>query len=236
MATTDIVLGQPQEPSRQSAEPSQDASTWAERGAQAALSADRAPECLTPEAAEQGLLMRSVPLSPLPEPPLEASAAASGLQDIMDLLLPPVLHSTSHNVPSQALSRPRTAFRAAQSPGSAAAGAEHFGAELPASSQRPVLQKPRPKPRARRAEAGTGPPSSSMPAAAPGGELSAEHECVLCLDARRCVMVAPCGHIPYCAKCAEQLCGPDGIHALTRGQVCPLCQAKVYATVSKTFY
>ena len=228
MATNDTVLGHLQQPSQQSTdEPAQDACTCAERGTQAALSADRAPEYLTPEAAEQGLLMRSAPLSPLPEPPLGASAIPPELQDIMDLLLPPVLHTIGHNVPSQDLSRPRNASRATQSPGSAAAGTQQLSAEqqqgeLPASSQQPAVQKPRPKPRARRAEAGTGPPISCMPAAAPGHELSPEHECVVCLDVQPCVMVAPCGHIPCCKECAEQLCGPDGIHALTRGQVCPL--------------
>ena len=241
----DTVLGNLQQPSQLSTEPAQDACSSAEGGAQAALSADRAPECITPEAAEQGLLMRSAPLSPLQlqEPAQEAPAATLGMQDMLDLLLPPVLHTNGHNVPPQKLSRPRKASRAALSSAPAAAGAEQCGAEqqqgeLPTSSQQPDVQKPRPKLRARRAEActGLGPSSSCMPAAAPGDEFSPEHECVICLDDRRCVMVAPCGHVPYCFECAEQLCGPGGIHAFTRGQVCPLCQAKVYATVSKTFY
>ena len=149
--------------------------------------------------------------------PAQEPTASSGLQDMMDLLLPLVVQTVGHNVPSQKLSRPRNICRgSAKSSASAAAGAGRFGAEqqqgeLPAGSQQPDLQKPRPKP-------STGPASSCVPAAAPREELSPEHECVVCLNARRCVMVAPCGHIPYCVECAEQLCGPDGIHALTRGQ------------------
>ena len=168
-----------------------------------------------PEAAEQGLLLLSAPLSSLLEPAGRTAA------------------------PEQQL-KPTQASRAVP-PVFAAAGARQFGAEqqqreLPACSRQPSLQKPRPKLRARQTEACTGPPSSCMPAAVPEDEPSPENECVVCLDARRYVMVAPCGHVLYCVECAEQLCGPDGRYALTRGQVCPLCLAKVYATVSKTFY
>ena len=242
-AKTDGMLGplQQQQHSQQSAEPARDACSCAEGGTQAALPADRAPECITPRRAEQGLLLRSAPLSPLPEPAQEAPAATSGLQDKPGLLLPPVLHAARHDVPSQEMSPPRNASEAEQSPVSAAAGAgqpdvEQQLGELSAHSLQPMWQKPRPQPKARQAEARSGPPSSCMPAAALGEELSPEHECVVCLDARRCVMLAPCGHTPYCAECAEQLCGPNGIQAPARGQVCPLCREAVLATVYKTFY
>ena len=59
---------------------------------------------------------------------------------------------------------------------------------------------------------------------------------MICLAAQRCVLLALCGHMPYCIECAEQLCGPKGIHAAGKGQVCPLCQEAVASTVSKTFY
>ena len=182
--------------------------------------------------------MHSAPLSPPPEQAQEAPATTSGQQDMQGLVLPLAPHATSLIVPPQQLPRPTNASRVVPSV-SAAVGAEQSGAgqhlgELPAHL--PHLQKPKPKPRARQAEARTGSASTCMSAAAPEDELRREDECVICLDARRCVMVAPCGHWPYCGECAEQMCGPKGIHALTKGQVCPLCQEAVYATVSKTFY
>ena len=234
--TTDTVLGQPQQPNQLSL----DVCICAEKGAQAALAADRSPECLTPEAPEQGLLLRSAPLSPLPEPAQEAPAATSGLQDRLDLLPPPTLHTVGHLVPSQQLSRPRNASGALQT-GSASAVAGHSAAErqqgeMPAPSAQPKSQKPRPRPRARQAEAFTSPPSSCMPAAVSGDGLRPEDECLVCLAAQRCVLLAPCGHMPYCIECAEQLCGPRGVHAISKGQVCPLCREAVASTVSKTFY
>ena len=106
VAIADSVLGHLQQPSQRCAEPSEDACSCAEGGARAALAADRTPECVTPEPAEHGLLLRLAPLSPLPEPAQEAPAAASGLQDMLGLLLPPVLRTAGHNVPSQQLSQP----------------------------------------------------------------------------------------------------------------------------------
>ena len=239
-AITDTVLGHPQQSHWQSAGPAQDAFSCAEGGAQAALSADRTADCVTPEAAEQGLLLQSATLSPLPEPAQEAPAAASGLQDMLGLLLPSVLHNTGYNVPSQQLPRPRNVSRPVQT-GSAAASARQSDAEqqrgeLPTHSPPPKPQKPRPQPKARQVEAYTGPPSSCVPAAVPGDELRPEDECFVCLAARRCVLLAPCGHMPYCIECAEQLCGPKGAHAINKGQVCSLCREAVLATVSKTFY
>ena len=237
---TGTVPGHIQQPSQHSAEPSQDACSSAEGRAQAALPAARAPKRPTPDAAEQGLLLRSAIRSPLPEEAQEAPAAPSGLHDVLGLLPPPASHATGLTTSAQQLPRPTNASRTVQSV-FAAAGAKQSGAEqrlgeLPAHSPPPMLQKPRPKPTARQAEACMGSPSSCMSAAAPGDELRPEEECVVCLDARRCVMVAPCGHWPYCVECAERLCGPKGIHALTRGEVCPICQDAVYATVSQTFY
>ena len=242
VAATDNVLGRPQQPSQHCAEPAQDACSCAEGGAQAALSANRAPECVAPKRAEQGLLLRSPPLSPLQEPAQEAPAATSGLQDRLGLLLPPVLHAAGYDVPSQQLSQPRNASQTMRTGSAAAAaghrqsGAEQQLGELPAPSLLPKLQKPRPQPRARHAGACTGPPSSCMPAAVPGDELCPEDECVVCLAAQRCVLLAPCGHMPYCSECAEQLCGPKGVHAINKGQVCPLCREAVASTVSKTCY
>ena len=237
---TDTGPGRAQQPSQQRAEPSPDACSCAEECAQAALSAARAPRCLTPQAAEQGLLLRSATLSPLSEEAHQAPAATSGLQDMPCLLPPPAPYAAGLTVPPQQLPRPTNAFRAVPSV-SAAAGVQQSGAEqqpgeLPAHSLRPEVQKPGPTPKARQAVAGTGSPSSCMSAAAPRDELRPEDEYVVCLDARRCVTVAHCGHWPYCIECAERLCGPKGIHALTRGEVCSLCQEAVYATVSKTFY
>ena len=240
VAGTDVVLRHLQQPSKHSAEPTQDACSCAAGGAQAALSADMAPECLTPKRAEQGSLLRSAPLSPLPEPAQEAPAATSGLQDMMEVQLPPVLHTSGHNAPSQELPRPRNTSEALQT-GSAAAGAGQSGLEqqlgkLSAHSPQPKWQKPRPQPRARQAKAHTGPASSCMPAAVPGDELSPEDECLVCMAAQRCVLLAPCGHLPYCIECAEQLCGPKGVQAINKGQLCPLCREAVLATVVKTFH
>ena len=239
-AITDTVLGHPQQPSQLSAAPSQDACSRAEGGAQAALSADREPECLTPEAAAPGLLLRSAPASPLPQLAQEAPAATLGLQDMMALLMPPVLQSAGHKVPSQQLPRPSSASGQVQTGLVAAAvrqsGAEQQLEELPGPSPQPNFQKPRPQPRARQAEACSGPPSSCMPAAVPGDELCPEDECVFCLAAQRCVFLAPCGHMPYCIKCADQLCGPKGMLAIDKGQVCPLCREAVRATVSTVYH
>ena len=140
-------------------------------------------------------------LSLPPELAQEAPAATLRLQDKPGMLLPPVLHGARHHVPSQELSPPRSASRAAQSSMSAAANAKQSGVEqqlreLPSHIPQPKSQKPRPQPRVRQAEACLGVPSSCMPATALGDELSPEHECVVCLDARHCVMMAPCGHTP----------------------------------------
>ena len=235
VATADAVLGHAQQPSQQTAEPPQDACGLAEGGAQAALSVDKAHKCLTPDAAEQGLLVRLAPLSLLPQPAQEAPASTSGLQDMMDLPLPPVLRTTDHSVSSQWLSQPRYASGAVRT-GSASAGAGQSGrerqlGELPAHSSHSQVAEAQ----ARQAESFTGPPSSCMPAAVPGDELCPEDECSVWFAARRCVLLAPCGHIPYCVECAEQLCGPKGTYAIEKGQVCPLCQEAVLATVYKTF-
>ena len=238
--TTDTVLGHLQQSSQLRAEPAQDAFSHAEGAAQAALSADIAPECLTPKAAEQGLLLGSAPLSPLPAPAQEVPAITLGLQDMMALLLPPALHAAGLHAPSQELLWPRNASGAVPTDSAAAdvvqAGAEQQLGELPAHSLPRKAQKPRPQPRARQAEAFTAAPSSSVPAAMPGDELSPEEECFVCLDAQRCVLLAPCGHMPYCVQCAEQLCGPKGTHAVDKRQVCPVCREAVHATVYKAFY
>ena len=241
VATTDAVLGHLQQPSQPHAEPSQDVCSCAEGGTQAALAADKAPKSLTPEAAEQGLLLSSAPLSTLPQPAQEAPAASSRLQDMLDLPLLPVVHTAGHNVPTQERSWPHNAFGALRS-GAASAGAGQSGpeqqlGELPTHSPPPKLRllPPRPQPRVRQAEASTGPPISCMPVAMPGDELCPEDECLVCFAAQRCVLLAPCGHMPCCVKCAEQLCGPKGTHAIDKGQLCPLCREAVLATVSKTF-
>ena len=240
-AMTGTALGQSQQPSQQSSEPPQDACSRTEGDAQDAESADRALKRLMPKAAEQGSLLRSAPPStPLPEPAQEAPAATMGLQDIMAMLMPPELHTTSHIVPSQQLNLPRNAHGAVRI-GSVAAGAGRTGTQQQlreplAHSPQPKLQEPRSQPRAGQAEACTGPPSSCVPAAVPGDELCPDDECVLCLAAHRCVLLAPCGHMPYCIECAEQLCGPKGAHAISTGQACPLCREAVLGTVSKTFY
>ena len=240
VATTDTVQGHLQQSSQLRAEPAQDAFSHAEGAAQAAPSADIAPECLTPEAAEQRLLLGSAPLSPLPEAAQEAPATTLGLQDMMALLLPPASHAAGQDAPSQELLWPRNASGAVQTDPAAAdarqSGAEQQLGELPAHSLPRKSQKPRPQPRARQAEAFTAAPSSSVPAAMPGDELSPEEECFICLDAQRCVLLAPCGHMPYCVQCAEQLCGPKGTHAVDKGQVCPVCREAVHATVYKAFY
>ena len=125
-ATTDAALGRPQQAGQQSAALQQRACSCAEGGARAALSADRAPECVTPEAAEQGLPLFSAPLPPLLELAQEAPAATSRLQDMPGLLLPPELQTTGHSVPSRF--RFRNASGAGQT-GSAAAGAGQSGAQ-----------------------------------------------------------------------------------------------------------
>ena len=235
-AMTDTVLGiHPQQPSQQIAEPSQNACSCAEGGAQAAMSADRATECLTPEAAEMGLLPHSAPpSSPLPEPAQEAPAATTGQQD---MLLRPVSPAAGHTAAPQQLPRPTTASGAVHSV-SAAAGAGQPGAQQQlgeplAHSLQPDLQSPWPQPGARGAEARTGPPSSCVPAAVPGDELRPEDECLVCWDAQRCVVMAPCGHKPYCIRCAEEVCGPRGSQA--KGHICPVCRDPVDATVFKIF-
>ena len=234
---TDTVPGQTQQPSQHSAEPPQDACSCAGGGAQAALSPGRAPECLTPEAAEHGLLLHSQCLSPLRELAQEAPAATSGPQDMLGLLLPPALHAAAS---SQQLSRPSNTSGQVQT-GSAAAGTRQSGAEqqlgeLPTHSPPPKPHKPSPKPRARQAKECSGPGGSCMPAAVPEDELCPDNEFVICLAAQRCVLLAPCGHVPSCVKCAEQLCGPKGVHAISKGQACPLCWEPVLATVTKTSY
>ena len=180
----------------------------------------------------------SAPPSLLLDQPQEAPAASSGPQDMLDLLLPPVLHAAAS---SQQLSQPSQASGAVRT-GSAAAGARQTGlgqqlGEL-THSPPPKPQTPRPEPRARPAEACTGLPSSGMPAAvlAAGEKLRPDDECFVCLAAQRCVLLAPCGHMPYCIECAELLCGPKGARAISKGQVCPLCREAVLATVTKTFY
>ena len=181
---------------------------------------------------------RSAPPSPLLDPPQEAPAATSGPQDMPGLLLPPVLHAAA---PSQQPSHPSDDSGQSRT-GSETAGARQSGAEQQLGelthSPPPKSPTPRPEPTARQAEACTSPPSSGLPAAVPaeGYALRPDDECLVCLAAQRCVLLAPCGHMPYCIECAEQLCGPKGAHAISKGQACPLCQAAVLATVTKTFY
>ena len=102
----------------------------------------------------------------------------------------------------------------------------------------PVMEKPKPRPRPQAKGRAAGAHTASLckqPAAASGDKLRPEDECVVCLSAPRSVMLAPCGHKPYCMECAVELCGPSGMHALATGQVCPLCRQDVRATVSRTF-
>lgn len=52
-----------------------------------------------------------------------------------------------------------------------------------------------------------------------------EELCKACLDAPLEIMVYPCGHLFYCARCAEQWfmrCGADSV-------TCPACRAAVTA-------
>ena len=106
--------------------------------------------------------------------------------------------------------------------------------ELPWPQMVKPMPRPRPQAKGRAAEADTA-SLCKQPAAASGYKLRPEDECVVCLSARRSVMLAPCGHKPYCMECAVELCGPHGIYAMATGQVCPLCRQEVRATVSKTF-
>ena len=116
----------------------------------------------------------------------------------------------------------------------------HSGAVGPYREEQPCPQtqkpKPRPRPRAegRAAEADAA-SLCKQPAAPFECKLRPEDECVVCLSAPRSVMLAPCGHKPYCMECAVELCGPNGIHATATGQVCPLCRQEVRATVSRIF-
>ena len=107
---------------------------------------------------------------------------------------------------------------------------------MPAHNLQPEWQNPRPQPRVKQAELFTSPPSSCVPAAVPEAVLCPDDKCVVCLAAQRCVLLAPCGHMPYCIECAEQLCGPKGTLAVNKGHVCPLCREAVFATVTKTFF
>lgn len=96
--------------------------------------------------------------------------------------------------------------------------------------------KPRPRPQAKGRAAGADTALlRQQPGAASGYKLRPEDECVVCMSAPRSVMLAPCGHKPYCMECAMELCGPNGIHATATGQACPLCRQEVRATVSRTF-
>ena len=241
-AKTGTLQDNLQQPSQQYAEPSQGARSCAEGGALAAGSVNRVAQCPLPEAAEEGSLLCSAPVSPLPGPAQEAPPATSGLQDMLGLLLPPVPNAAGHTLAPQQLSRANHTSKAVQTGPTAAEarqpGAEQRQEELPAPTPQPHLQRPRPQPRPRQAEVRAGTPSSSVPstlAGVPGDELRPKDECLVCLAALRCIMLAPCGHMPYCLECAERLCGPKGIHARDRGHVCPLCQEPVRATVSRTF-
>ena len=62
--------------------------------------------------------------------------------------------------------------------------------------------------------------SSVVPPAAPQDE---ETLCVLCMDAPKDHMIAPCGHQCVCEACAEKL--KKARHAL-----CPFCRTPISAT------
>ena len=235
MATTDTVLGHLQQPSQLCDEPAQNAFSYTEGGARAALFADRAPECLTPEAAEPELLPGSAPLSPLPEAP----ATTLGLPDMMALLLPPVLHAAGQSVPSQDLFWPGNASGKVRT-GSAAADAGQSGAEqqlgeLPAHSP-PHRPGHGPGPgRQRRLQ---------PPPAAVCMLLCQEMSFALRKNALSALLptVASCWHpVATCptASSVQSSCADPrapGTHAVDKGQVCPLCWEAVLATVHETFY
>ena len=66
-------------------------------------------------------------------------------------------------------------------------------------------------------------PSSDRPDDAPGVRSAPEHafddgaECVVCWEARACLMMQPCGHICVCSGCA----------AMLRDTLCPMCRTEV---------
>jgi hypothetical protein len=44
-------------------------------------------------------------------------------------------------------------------------------------------------------------------------------ECIVCMEARSCVLQAPCGHLCCCKACTELLLG--------KSQECPMCRTQV---------
>lgn len=54
-------------------------------------------------------------------------------------------------------------------------------------------------------------------AAAPAGAPTSE--CILCMDAERCVVLRPCRHLCLCEGCAKAVMGCD--------RRCPLCRKEI---------
>ena len=110
------------------------------------------------------------------------------------------------------------------------------GGEQP--GQQPVESSAKPKPRPRRQ-----PRSASGPVAAPeppvvsadAADLTCQQECVICMDQPKSVLLAPCGHIVACLRCAEEHYGVDGCLAIAGNMSCPPCRQLIRATVKAIF-
>jgi hypothetical protein len=74
--------------------------------------------------------------------------------------------------------------------------------------------------------------AAAVAAAAAAAELEAEREsrlCVVCLDAPKARLLAPCGHACVCGACADALAARPG------GGLCPVCRERI-ASSSQRFY
>ena len=83
------------------------------------------------------------------------------------------------------------------------------------------------------ASATTQPPRAAPAAqAAPAGGMGRDDECVICMDAPRQALLAPCGHRTACLACTDRLM--EGRHP--GGQVyCPLCGEPVESIIRRVW-
>ena len=98
---------------------------------------------------------------------------------------------------------------------------EQIARELVEQEEREAQEKAKPmKPRARRKRSKKRPKAVEVKQAPqedenPGGEDDSGR-CVICLDAERTHLIAPCGHRCLCEKCSE---------LVDAGEACPICRA-----------